>query len=398
MSAIRQTIALPTLKRLWLYGLLTIATWTINCIIQVMNGWWLVDAAGKPRDSNVLAFWAAGQMARNGQAAATYDPAAIGAVEHAAVGSDFTTMEWLYPPSVLLLAVGLNMLPYLWACAVHLSVSGLTYVAAIGAILRHRLGIVLALAAPATLFNLILGETGFLVAGLSGLTLYWLETRPVLAGIALGLLTFKPQLGVLFPLVLIATGRWRAIFSAVFTCLILGGLVSLSFGAHAWIDYLRALPSVGNVVVGANASAHGNWPNVQTWFSVARYLDVGPSASWAFYAATTCCFAIALCLFWRGPAAYDLKAAALATGSFLATPYVMAYDSPLLVVAVAFLIRHGIAIGFRRGDVEMCGVVLFAPFYLMFLPGVVPLLPFVCTALLVWLFYRAQEARIPAIA
>jgi arabinofuranan 3-O-arabinosyltransferase len=401
MSANRQSIALPTPKRLWLYGTLTVAAWTLNSILQIMNGWWLIDASGKPRDSNVLSLWAAGHMARSGEAAAVYDPAAIGAAEHAAVNTDFPTMPWLYPPSFLLLAACLNLLPYLWACAAYLSISGLTYVAAIRAILPHRLGPVLALAAPATLVNLILAETGFLVGGLSGFTLYWLEARPILAGISLGLLTFKPQLGLLFPLVLVATGRWRAFFSAAITVLLLAGLVWLCFGAHAWIDYLQALPAVGNTVIGDRTAVLGtavDWHNIQTWFSVARYLGTGATASWAVYAATTSCLAVALCLFWRSRAAYDLKAAALATGSFLATPYVMAYDSVLLVVAVAFLIRHGLARGFRRGDVEICAAVLFSPFYLMFLPGIVPLLPFLFTGFLIWLFRRARDGSAPAAA
>ena len=42
-----------------------------------------------------------------------------------------------------------------------------------------------------------------------GLALVLLDARPVLAGVLFGLLAYKPQFGLLIPLVLIATGRWK---------------------------------------------------------------------------------------------------------------------------------------------------------------------------------------------
>ena len=66
----------------------------------------------------------------------------------------------------------------------------------------------LALGFPAALWNITAGQNGFLTAALIGGTLGLLERRPALAGICLGLLTYKPQFGLLFPLVLIADRRW----------------------------------------------------------------------------------------------------------------------------------------------------------------------------------------------
>jgi len=40
-----------------------------------------------------------------------------------------------------------------------------------------------------------------------------MEGRPWVSGIFLGLLTYKPQLGVLFPLALLASRSWRALGS-----------------------------------------------------------------------------------------------------------------------------------------------------------------------------------------
>jgi hypothetical protein len=43
----------------------------------------------------------------------------------------------------------------------------------------------------------------------------WLDRKPLPAGIPLGLLTPKPQLGALFPVMLVASGRWRVFLVAL---------------------------------------------------------------------------------------------------------------------------------------------------------------------------------------
>src|SRR6185295_1703313 len=95
------------------------------------------------------------------------------------------------------------------------------YAATLGGILRERAGILLALGFPATLWNLTAGQNGFLTAALIGGTLTLMERRPTLAGICLGLLTYKPHFGLLFPVALIAAGQWRVIAFAAATALAL---------------------------------------------------------------------------------------------------------------------------------------------------------------------------------
>ena len=58
--------------------------------------------------------------------------------------------------------------------------------------------------------------------------------------------------------------------------------------------------------------------------------------------------AASLAWLWHSDAAFELKAAALALGSLLATPYVLDYDLVVLAVAIAFFARHGLAPRFSR--------------------------------------------------
>jgi len=60
--------------------------------------------------------------------------------------------------------------------------------------------------------------------------------------------------------------------------------------------------------------------------------------------------AAALVVLWRSRAPFELKAAAIAVGIVLVTPYVFAYDLVVLAVPVAFLLRFGLARGFMRHE------------------------------------------------
>src|SRR6202042_1202111 len=122
-------------------------------------------------------------------------------------------------------------LPYLIAAMIWLLTTLATYAAAIAGILGLRTGILFALGFPAALWNVTAGQNGFLTAALIGGTLGLLQRRPALAGICLGLLTYKPQFGLLFPLVLIADRQWRTIASAAITAIALAVLSWLVFGS-----------------------------------------------------------------------------------------------------------------------------------------------------------------------
>jgi hypothetical protein len=57
--------------------------------------------------------------------------------------------------------------------------------------------------------------------------------------------------------------------------------------------------------------------------------------------------AVTLVTMWRSPVSYQLKAAALAAGTLLTTPYLFMYDMMVLAIPVAFLVRIGLRSGCR---------------------------------------------------
>ena len=62
--------------------------------------------------------------------------------------------------------------------------------------------------------------------------------------------------------------------------------------------------------------------------------------------------AAALILLWRSRACYEIKAAGLAVGALLATPYIYMYDLVVLAVAIAFLLRLPLRRGFSAADIR----------------------------------------------
>jgi len=106
--------------------------------------------------------------------------------------------------------------------------------------LRNRwsvaVAVIAALAPIVVLENVLLGSNGFLTAGLVGLALFFVERRPSLSGILLGLLTYKPQFGVLFPLALLASRNWATATSPG-----LAGAAAAAFGYRGWPSLISSL-------------------------------------------------------------------------------------------------------------------------------------------------------------
>ena len=215
------------------------------------NGHWLFDAQGRPIANDFVNVFAAGKLALAGNAASAYDWTLHKAMEIRAVGYDFGSYYgWHYPPTFLFAAAALALLPFTAAALVSLAVTLPLYAASIRGIAGNRAGWFLALGFPAVLWNVTAGQNGFLTAALIGGMLLFVERRPVLAGICLGLLTYKPQFGLLFPFALLAGGHWRVLIAAAVTALIMIAASFTVFGGEAWIAFIHWMPVTSRVVLG----------------------------------------------------------------------------------------------------------------------------------------------------
>ena len=117
--------------------------------------------------------------------------------------------------------------------------------------------------------NTLVGQNGFLTAALIGGTLYLMPVRPVLAGICLGLLSYKPQYGLLFPLVLIAASQWTVFITAGVTAIALAFASWLAFGTESWQAFFHWMPMFSQAFL---TEGKATWWKLQSLFSLVRYL------------------------------------------------------------------------------------------------------------------------------
>src|SRR5450631_3344259 len=177
--------------------------------------WWIFDEKGLGIPTDFVNVWSAGKLVLEGHPAQAWDWDIQKQVQVAVLGQSYKgNFAWHYPPPFLFVAGLLAHFPYAVAFIGWAAVSLVPYLAVMRAIVGRPFGLLLALAFPVVLTNTLVGQNGFLTASLIGGTLYLMPVRPVLSGICLGLLSYKPQYGLLFPLVLIAASQWTVFFTA----------------------------------------------------------------------------------------------------------------------------------------------------------------------------------------
>jgi hypothetical protein len=319
----------------------------------------LVDRNGQPIGTDFSNVYAAGRLIWQGRAAEAYEPALQHAAEQAVFdGREVPFYGWHYPPFFFAIAFLVAAFPYAWGLAIWLAASLAGYLAAMRAILPRPETLLISSAFPAVFVNIGHGQNGFLTAALLGGALQLIGRRPWLAGILIGCLAYKPQFGVLIPIALVAGGRWRSIGAAAATVAALLALSFVTLGGDIWHAFAESMNFTQTVVLEQGGTG---WQKIQSAFSAARMWGAGVHTAYAVQITLALLLAATIAWLWQSDAAFELKASALATGSLLATPYVLDYDLVVLAVAIAFFARHGLSRGFRDYEVSLLAAAWIVP-------------------------------------
>jgi arabinofuranan 3-O-arabinosyltransferase len=248
--------------------------------VAYVQGMWIWEISGLGVPTDFVNVWAAGKLALDGHPALAYDWDIQKQVELALLGQDFIGyFAWHYPPPFLFVASGLAMLPYSAAFIGWMAASFVPYLFVVRAIVGRPFGWMLAIAFPMVFNNTLVGQNGFLTAALIGGTLYLMPVRPILAGICLGLLTYKPQYGLLFPIVLIAAAQWRVFISAGVTAVALALASWLAFGTESWQAFFHWMPAFSQAFL---TEGKATWWKIQSLYSLVRYFGGTEPLGWAF--------------------------------------------------------------------------------------------------------------------
>lgn len=318
-----------------------------------------LDRLGKPLGTDFLSFWAASKLALGGHPTAVYHLASHAAAERSAFpGAPIGYAAFFYPPLYLLVCLPLALLPYLPALIAWLGATGYACWRAVRGMLGEaRAGLVApVLAFPGVFSTLAHGQNAFLTTALFGFGALCLETRPLLAGVMFGALAFKPHLGLLIPIALIAGGRWKSVLAAAATVIAFAALTTLVFGPDIWRAFAAISPlaraSLDQDLVGSEKMVSA--------FAAVRVLHGGIGLAYAVQAVVALIAAALVArLCWRraDPLA---QGAALAAASLLASPFLLDYDLMIAAVPLAWLVREARRTGFMPWE----KTVVFAAFVL----------------------------------
>lgn len=304
-----------------------------------------------PMPADLLAFLAAARLAAAGQAASAYDWETLQAAQAAALGISAEAiggaLGWLNPPHFFFLVLPLAPFGYGWAWLLWVLASALLLAAAAWTILPRPAAVIAVLAAPPVLLTASVGQNGLLIAALFGFAFALMDRRPALAGLAMGLLTVKPQFGLLLPLLLALTGRWRAFGAAAGVAVVAMALAWAAFGTQTWLAFLPSLAGNADRMLGGEVS-----PRVQSVYGFLARLTGRQDLAIAGHAliavlAATMALRLWLC---RAEVQEEARAAAAIAASYLMTPYVWGYDTPAIPVAALFLARAALRDGWLPGE------------------------------------------------
>lgn len=374
MSGIRQQIESGvwlTAERIRIYCVIVLAMAILAIAVWVALADGAIDRNGKPLGTDFSNVYAAGTLVWQGKAADAYDPPLQHAAEIAVFGGrDVPFYGWHYPPFFLVIAALVAAVPYLWGLALWQIASFIAYCAAMRATLPRHETLLVASAFPAVFVNIGHGHNGFLTTALLGSALLQLHRRPWVAGALIGLMAYKPQFGVLIPLALMAGGHWRTMAGAAFTVIALIAISTMMFGTGIWDAFTASTAFTRDVVLEQGGTG---WPKIQSIFSAARMWGADVSFAYVAQGMLALCVALGLIWLWRSNSAFALKASALAIGSLLATPYVLDYDLVVLAIAIAWFARHGLAHGFRNGEISVLALAWLMPLLARSVAGTVHL-------------------------
>ncbi|MGF1543335.1 MAG: glycosyltransferase family 87 protein [Parvularculaceae bacterium] len=272
------------------------------------------------------------------------------------------SLGWHYPPTVFFLFAPFAGQPYLASYAawcVFLLLFLLVVLRGLGA---DRRALFFVAASPAVFQAVITGQTGFFVAGLFALAAFAPNRRPLIAGLAAGVLTLKPQLGILLPIAFLAAGAWRAIFVAGATAIAIVVSAWFVFGVEAYAAFFDELSRHGGRLSTPGfpfhklTSAYGGLVNAGVPYAVAG----------AVQTLTTLGVAVFVFFAWRRTDDPELRLAAAAGGVLLATPYGFYYDLPMLIAPMLIVAKRGLERGWLPHERAFLCVLWIAP---MFMPA-----------------------------
>jgi hypothetical protein len=330
-----------TARRVSTHALLLAAClWTVYAVDMSTPG--LRDRSGIIKGADFLHFYTLGTLALENRGDLLYDIPALSAelakLVPQAAGYVYVP---LYGPQVSLLFVPFALLPYAWALAAWLALNVLIYAICCFTVWRTCTNLqdqewtvmAAAVAFPGFFHTIMWGQTSGLA--LLFFTLIYMALRAhrrFLAGLALGSLIFKPQLGLAAAVVFLCAAEWKVVAGSMIAAAAQLGLGWWHYGTGVMKGYLHALTHVRDVLSPLEPRLYQTHSLRSFWSLLLPW----PSLCWGLYFVSAITVLVMAYVCWRSQTPLSLRYSALLLASVLVAPHLTVYD--LLILAPAFLL------------------------------------------------------------
>lgn len=330
-----------TAKRIRIHALLlAVCLWTVYVLDLSTPG--LLDRNGLVKGTDFLHFYTLGTLALQGRGDLLYDMRAQAElVKKLVPQAPDSLYVSLYGPQVSLFFAPFARLPYGSALVAWLALNVLIYAFCCYAVWKtcaHLQSypwtvLTLAIAFPGFFHLLAWGQTSGVALLCFTLTYLALQrNQKLLAGLAMGSLIFKPQLGLAAAVVFILAREWKVIAGALVAASVQLVASFLHYGTNVMHTYWWALMHVRNVTplleprLYQTHSLRSFWSLLLPWPSIAFWLYIFTAV--AVLALAVWC--------WKSGASLQVRYAALLLATVLVSPHLTVYD--LVILAPAFML------------------------------------------------------------
>jgi alpha-1,2-mannosyltransferase len=360
-----------TAKRLRAQGLvLALCLWSIY--VWNISATGLRDRHGLLKGTDFVHLYTLGSLAFTHRGADLYDMHAQTALVQRIQGVPDIVYLPLYPPQVSVFFSPLARFSYGWALVIWLTVTAAIYAYCCYAVWRvcpnlrsDKFTIFILAAAYPAFFHLVLwGQTSALALACFTLAYFALRTENyLLAGIALGTLAFKPQLGLAAAILFVGMRNWTLIAGAILSAAAQFVLAWLYFGLaplRQWLRMLRNVPKVLALLEPRPYQTH----SLRAFWGM---LVPSPTVALLLYIVSAV-FVLALLIWcWRSQLSLGVRYSALLVGTALVAPHLTVYD--LVILAPAFLLLGDWVIANGRHHLTLRLAALLYLIYLLPLVG-----------------------------
>ena len=304
-------------------------------------------SSGRHLGGDFPAFYAAGAIAASGDWDSLYS-APVQRSEQEGLIEDGGFLYFAYPPPVAAAYSPLSALDYRWAYLIHTAVMAaalwgavwlarpLSRIAA-----DHPLMIYAALMLTYPLWRAVTGgqNTAFTLLLIVAALTFERRGYPIASGVAVGLLLYKPQFGLVFLVLLVIRRRWRATLAAAGVAVAMAAFSSVVLGLDWLDDWLTPAREFARLNADLNSANLVSLPGALAHVAGTPGLVVG-WVSAAFVAGAV------LFWFWRHPEADSALVYAVAgAAAVLALPQPLFYELGLLVPAAVLLLQGPRSVG-----------------------------------------------------